>query len=73
MKKDFDHILKQALTPQEEPDAWLNQNILYRASCSRNFNWFSIFTSSNMNVHICKYFVHLFSPFLIFYNYFNIR
>ncbi len=31
MKKDLDRILKQALTPQEEPDAWLNQNILYRA------------------------------------------
>ncbi len=31
MKKDLDHILKQALTPQEEPDAWLDQNILYRA------------------------------------------
>ena len=31
MKKDLDHILKQALTPQEEPGEWLNQNILYRA------------------------------------------
>ncbi len=38
MKKDFDRILKQALTPQEEPDAWLNQNILYRAEEMANMS-----------------------------------
>ena len=31
MKKNFDRILKQALSPTEEPDVWLNQNILYQA------------------------------------------
>lgn len=31
MKKEFDRILKQALSPTREPDAWLNQNILYQA------------------------------------------
>lgn len=31
MKKDIDRILKQALSPEEEPDVWLNQNILYQA------------------------------------------
>lgn len=28
MKKDIDSILKQALTPNDEPDFWLNQKIL---------------------------------------------
>ena len=31
MKKDIDRILKQALAPEEEPDRWLNQNIIHRA------------------------------------------
>lgn len=31
MKKEFDRILKQALSPTEEPDTWLNRNILYQA------------------------------------------
>lgn len=31
MRKDMDDILKQALTPTEEPDFWLNQNILHQA------------------------------------------
>lgn len=31
MKKDIDRILKQALAPEEEPDWWLNQNIINRA------------------------------------------
>lgn len=31
MKRDLDPVLKHALSPEEEPDAWLNQNILYRA------------------------------------------
>lgn len=31
MKRDLDRILKHALSPKDEPDAWLNQNILYRA------------------------------------------
>lgn len=31
MKKDMDRILKQALAPEEEPDWWLNQNIINRA------------------------------------------
>jgi len=28
MKRDYDEILKQALTPNDEPDFWLNQKIL---------------------------------------------
>ena len=28
MKRDYDKLLKQALTPNEEPDFWLNQKIL---------------------------------------------
>lgn len=28
MKKDYDKLLKQALTPSDEPDFWLNQKIL---------------------------------------------
>lgn len=28
MKKEFDELLKQALTPSDEPDFWLNQKIL---------------------------------------------
>lgn len=31
MKKDLDRVLKHALSPKEEPDVWLNQNILYQA------------------------------------------
>lgn len=31
MRKDMDDILKQALTPTEEPDFWLNQKILHQA------------------------------------------
>lgn len=31
MKRDLDRILKHALSPTEEPDAWLNRNILYQA------------------------------------------
>ena len=31
MKKDLDRVLKHALTPTEEPDAWLDRNILYQA------------------------------------------
>ena len=31
MKRDLDRILKHALSPKNEPDAWLNQNILYQA------------------------------------------
>lgn len=31
MKNDVDRILKQALSPEEEPDIRLNQNIIYRA------------------------------------------
>lgn len=31
MRRDFDRVLKHALAPKEEPDAWLNQNILYQA------------------------------------------
>ena len=30
MKKDLDEILKYALTPNEEPDFWLNQKIRNR-------------------------------------------
>ena len=36
MKRDLDRVLKQALTPQNEPDAWLNQNILYQAEEMEN-------------------------------------
>ena len=32
MKKDIDDLLKQALTPTEEPDFWLNQRILNQES-----------------------------------------
>ena len=28
MKRDYDKLLKQALTPNEGPDFWLNQKIL---------------------------------------------
>lgn len=31
MKRDLDRVLKHALSPKEEPDAWLNRNILYQA------------------------------------------
>lgn len=31
MKRDLDSVLKQALSPETEPDPRLNQNILYRA------------------------------------------
>jgi len=31
MKRDYDEILKQALTPGNEPDFWLNQKILRQA------------------------------------------
>lgn len=31
MKRDLDPVLKHALSPETEPDPWLNQNILYRA------------------------------------------
>ena len=36
MKKTMDEILKQALTPREEPDFWLNQNILHQAEETDN-------------------------------------
>ncbi len=36
MKRDLDRVLKQALTPQNEPDAWLNQNLLYQAEEMEN-------------------------------------
>ena len=36
MKKDLDRILKQALTPQEEPDAWLDRNILPLVQAERS-------------------------------------
>ena len=32
MRKDIDDVLKQALTPTEEPDFWLNQKILNQES-----------------------------------------
>ena len=36
MKRDLDRVLKQALTPQNEPDAWLNRNLLYQAEEMEN-------------------------------------
>lgn len=42
MKKEMDEILKQALTPEEEPDFWLNQKILNQVKESDSMktkNW----------------------------------
>lgn len=36
MKRNLDQVLKQALTPQDEPDAWLNRNLLYQAEEMEN-------------------------------------
>lgn len=31
MKQNYDELLKQALTPNDEPSFWLNQKILRKA------------------------------------------
>lgn len=38
MKKDLDELLKQALTPTEEPDFWLNQKILNQVKEEKRMN-----------------------------------
>lgn len=38
MKKDLDELLKQALTPTEEPDFWLNQRILNQVKEEKRMN-----------------------------------
>ncbi len=35
MKIDMEQLLQQALSPEREPDDWLNQNILHRAKEKR--------------------------------------
>lgn len=38
MKKEIDELLKQALTPTEEPDFWLNQKILNQVKEEKRMN-----------------------------------
>lgn len=38
MKKELDELLKQALTPTDEPDFWLNQRILNQAKETNRMN-----------------------------------